>query len=222
MRGMKDASKNQLLQEKEAKRNLLLKEKVVAFYKNGAPVSVIQRLTGLSREDVDVYLADVELTPEELRMRDELNMTYLANTTSRVRARRETLSQENESMLNSVSGKINKAVEGGVGSLLFYVQNASVYDGKEAEKMVNVLGKLLDIRQKLHDGLEKADKDVIREVVDNIQIEQTDTTRQLILEEDEDEDEEEGLVLLDRAGKRKKRVEENSVQRKVSVNVRPL
>lgn len=155
-------------------------------------------------------------------MRDELNMTYLANTTSRVRARRETLSQENESMLNSVSGKINKAVEGGVGSLLSYVQNASVYDGKEAEKMVNVLGKLLDIRQKLHDGLEKADKDVIREVVDNIQIEQTDTTRQLILEEDEDEDEEEGLVLLDRAGKRKKRVEENSVQRKVSVNVRPL
>lgn len=155
MRGMREASKNQLLQEKEAKRNLLLKEKVVAFYKNGAPVSVIQRLTGLSREDVDVYLADVELTPEELRMRDELNMTYLANTTSRVRARRETLSQENESMLNSVSGKINKAVEGGVGSLLSYVQNASVYDGKEAEKMVNVLGKLLDIRQKLHDGLEK-------------------------------------------------------------------
>lgn len=217
---IQDAKNTTTLQSERTSKMERLAQKAVAFYKNGAPMDVIEKVTGLKGKDLDNILSEVELTPDELRVRDELAMAYLSNTTSRIQKRREEISKEKSRILEAISGKASNLLTSGVSKLLNFVEDVELFDMKDAEKLIHVLEKVNGLTDKLHEGLIRADQNILSDIVESIRIEQTDTTRQMILD-DTDED---GRVLLDGDGRRKKTrvVEEESVQRVVGVNVKPL
>lgn len=192
------------------------KKKAIAQYKDGVPISVIASCTGLTEAQLNAFLEEVELSKEELQVRDSMLATYYKSAQSMAIQRRTQRIDTICTILDKVNSDFSELMVKGMRKIKEFVDDCDPSTYKELANLLSVLKGANELNASMHKALSDNDVELLKQLLNDIEIEQTDTTRQIVMQTEVDAL---GNVILDEEGKRKEVpvVEENSVRRKIVV-----
>lgn len=194
----------------------IAKKKAIAQYKDGVPISVIASCTGLTEAQLNAFLEEVELSKEELQVRDSMLATYYKSAQSMAIQRRTQRIDTICTILDKVNSDFSELMVKGMRKIKEFVDECDPSTYKELANLLSVLKGANELNASMHKALSDNDVELLKQLLKDIEIEQTDTTRQIVMQTEVDAS---GNVILDEEGKRKEVpvVEENSVRRKIVV-----
>lgn len=188
----------------EVKHRNTLVRKAVELFKAGAPVSVISTATGLTDSEINKIVDAVQLSKEELAMRNELLTTYTRNTQARIAERQKRRSEIELEIVESMGDKFKDMMQGGIAKVAAFMQEEEITSLKQVPVHLSIMERSQGLWERLNTAIEKRDLNLMTKVMQQFELEQTETVTQLGLHD--------GPIPLDKDGKRPEIKEESAAR----------
>ena len=135
-----------------------LYRKALSLYKAGAPISVISEITGLTKDKVNKLVDQVQLSREELTIRNQLLNSYTQNTQARI-------------LMNSGFKKVAS-----------FMADADIESIKDVPLFLSIMERSHGLWERFNEAIAKRDMDLLASVIKQFELEQTETITQMGLQ----------------------------------------
>ena len=185
--------------------------KAIEMYKAGTPVPVISEVTGLPRERVDKIVDSVQLSKEELAIRNELLNTYTQNTQARILQRQEARTKIELDIVESMSSQYKELMNSGFSRVASFMADAEIQSIKDVPLFLSSMERSHGLWEKFNEAIAKRDMDLLSQVIQQFELEQTEIVTQMGLQG--------GPVTLNKDGTRPE-LEEGSAARTITLKLK--
>ena len=182
--------------------------KAIEMYKAGTPVPVISEVTGLPRERVDKIVDSVQLSKEELAIRNELLNTY---TQTRILQRQEARTKIELDIVESMSSQYKELMNSGFSRVASFMADAEIQSIKDVPLFLSIMERSHGLWEKFNEAIAKRDMDLLSQVIQQFELEQTEIVTQMGLQG--------GPVTLNKDGTRPE-LEEGSAARTITLKLK--
>lgn len=195
----------------EVKRKQTLIRKAVELYKAGAPISVITTSTGLSDSEVNKIVDAIHLSKEELALRNELLSTYTQNVQAQITQRQERRSQIELEIVEAMGDKFKGMMNNGFAKVAQFMKDEEITSIKEVPVHLSIMERSHKLWEAFNTAIEKRDLNMLTSVIQQFELEQTETITQMGLQE--------GPITLNKDGTRPE-IKEESAARTITLKLK--
>lgn len=185
--------------------------KVLSLYKAGAPVSVISEITGLTEDKVNKLVDQVQLSREELAIRNQLLNSYTQNTQARILQRQEARTKIELDIVENMSEQYKGLMNSGFKKVASFMADADIESIKDVPLFLSIMERSHGLWERFNEAIAKRDMDMLATVIKQFELEQTETITQMGLQG--------GPIALNKDGTRPE-IKENSASRTITLKLK--
>ena len=188
-----------------------LYRKALSLYKAGAPVSVISEITGLTEDKVNKLVDQVQLSREELAIRNQLLNSYTQNTQARILQRQEARTKIELDIVENMSEQYKGLMNSGFKKVASFMADADIESIKDVPLFLSIMERSHGLWERFNEAIAKRDMDLLASVIKQFELEQTETITQMGLQG--------GPIALNKDGTRPE-IKENSASRTITLKLK--
>lgn len=188
-----------------------LYRKVLDMYKAGAPISVISEITGLPKDRINKLVDQVQLSREELTIRNQLLNSYTQNTQARILKRQEARTNIELNIVENMSEQYKDLMNSGFKKVASFMADADISSLKEVPMFLSIMERSHDLWERFNEAIAKRDMDMLATVINQFELEQTETITQMGLQG--------GPIALNKDGTRPE-LKEDSASRTITLKLK--
>lgn len=188
-----------------------LYRKALSLYKAGAPVSVISEITGLTEDKVNKLVDQVQLSREELTIRNQLLNSYAQNTQSRILQRQEARTKIELDIVENMSEQYKGLMNSGFKKVASFMADADIESIKDVPLFLSIMERSHGLWERFNEAIAKREMDLLASVIKQFELEQTETITQMGLQG--------GPIALNKDGTRPE-IKENSASRTITLKLK--
>ena len=180
-------------------------------YKAGAPVSVISEITRLTEDKVNKLVDQVQLSREELAIRNQLLNSYTQNTQARILQRQEARTKIELDIVENMSEQYKGLMNSGFKKVASFMADADIESIKDVPLFLSIMERSHGLWERFNEAIAKRDMDLLASVIKQFELEQTETITQMGLQG--------GPIALNKDGTRPE-IKENSASRTITLKLK--